>query len=71
VKQIGKSTGRAPTGHVLVRGPSLRCLSAGSGKGSRTAAWCSGPNGDLSCAMFRGGHALRWEQYDRELRLCR
>ncbi len=71
VRTIGKSTGRAPTGHVLVRGASLRCVSEGSGKGSRTAAWCSGPDGDLSCAMLRGGYALRWAQYDREQKLCR
>ncbi len=32
--------GTARTGHVLVRGPALRCQSERSGKGERTAAWC-------------------------------
>jgi endonuclease YncB( thermonuclease family) len=67
---IGRSTGRASTGHVLIRGTALRCVSEGSGKGSRTAAWCSGIKGDLSCAMVRGGYALRWGQHDRDRRLC-
>jgi hypothetical protein len=71
VRIIGQSTGRASTGHVTVRGAALRCISEGAGKGSRTAAWCSGPNGDLSCAMWRGGYALRWAEYDRERKLCR
>lgn len=61
VELLGEPVGRRSSGHVLVRGPALRCRSAGNAKGGRTAAWCSSPrSGDLSCAMVRGGHALRW-----------
>ena len=73
VKLLGGSKGVASTGHIQVktRRP-LRCLSDGSGKGSRTAAWCSAEGvGDLSCAMVRSGHALRWAQYDVRRGLCR
>lgn len=64
VRFIGKPIGRSREGHVLVKGPVLRCVSEGSGKGERTAAWCSSPkSGDLSCAMVRGGYALRWKHY--------
>ena len=64
---LGRPLGRASTGHVLVRGPTLRCRSEGSGKGERTAAWCVSPmHGDLSRAMIRSGYALRWNQYWRE-----
>lgn len=56
--------GTTSTGHVLVRSRPLRCVSQGSGKGSRTAAWCAHPvAGDLSCAMVRGGYALAWNQH--------
>ena len=61
---LGKPVGRRPTGHVLVRGPVLRCRSAGDAKGGRTAAWCASPGvGDLSCAMVSSGHALRWANF--------
>ena len=63
VRLVGTPIGVARTGHILVRGAPLRCLSEGSGKGSRTAAWCTGPRGDLSCAMVQGGYALRWNNY--------
>ena len=64
VKLVGVSIGRRREGHALVRGPTMRCLSEGNGKGLRTAAWCVSPrSGDLSCAMVRGGWALRWERY--------
>jgi endonuclease YncB( thermonuclease family) len=64
VALIGRNTGVAATGHVLVRGEPLRCRSEESGKGNRTAAWCSnGKSGDLSKAMVRSGHALRWARY--------
>ncbi len=66
VRLIGRRSGVAPTGHVLVEGPSLTCVSAGSAGGSRTAAWCVSPvQGDLSCAMVRSGYALRWDRYWR------
>ena len=61
---LGRPIGHRATGHVLVRGPRLRCRSVGNGKGGRTAAWCSSPTaGDLSCAMVSGGHALRWATF--------
>jgi endonuclease YncB( thermonuclease family) len=70
VALVGKAVGRSREGHILVRGPTMRCRSVGSGGGSRTAAWCVSPRGgDLSCAMVRGGWALRWERYWRD-HLC-
>jgi endonuclease YncB( thermonuclease family) len=66
VRLVGRPTGKSREGHVLVEGPTMRCLSVGSGGGSRTAAWCVSPiGGDLSCAMVSGGWALRWERYWR------
>jgi endonuclease YncB( thermonuclease family) len=64
VKLIGVPTGRSMEGHVLVKGPSMRCTSVGNGVGTRTAAWCVSPmGGDVSCAMVKGGGALMWERY--------
>ena len=64
---IGRATGRADTGHVLVSGEPLTCRSEGSGKGVRTAAWCRNDrSGDLSRAMVRDGYAIRWERYWRD-----
>ena len=64
---IGTATGSASTGHVLVRGEPLKCESMGSGKGMRTAAWCSnGRSGDLSRAMVRDGYAEKWDRYWRD-----
>lgn len=69
VSLIGRSVGVASTGHVLVRGQPLRCMSDGSGKGDRTAAWCRTSTGvDLNCAMVMSGHALRWPRYWRQHR---
>lgn len=66
VRLVGRSTGRSGEGHVLVAGPIMQCRSDGSAGGNRTAAWCVSPiGGDLSCAMVRGGWALRWERYWR------
>lgn len=66
VRLIGRPAGRSREGHVLVRGAPLRCRSEGSGRGERTAAWCSTSAGvDLSCAMVRAGMATRWERYWR------
>ena len=63
---LGRTTGVASTGHLLVEGPALECLSEGSAKGSRTAAWCTSPTaGDLSCAMVASGTAAKWERYWR------
>ena len=66
---LGRRTGAAPTGHVLLAAQPLRCLSDGSGKGQRTAAWCRTAAGvDLSCAMVKNGYALRWPRYWRNHR---
>ncbi|MEG3182108.1 thermonuclease family protein [Sphingomonas sp. LT1P40] len=63
---LGRTTGRTREGHVLISGPRLTCQSVGSAGGKRTAAWCVSPvNGDISCAMVRGGFALRWARYWR------
>lgn len=71
VRLLGGPKGRTSTGHVIVRSPALRCRSEGSGKGSRTAAWCVSPSsGDLSCAMVKSGYALRWPRYGGD-RVCR
>lgn len=71
IRLIGKPVGRSREGHVLVSAKPLRCASHGSGKGERTAALCSTASGlDLSCAMVRGGFALRWAQYDRRREVC-
>lgn len=64
VRLVGQRVGVAREGHVLVRGPQMRCLSVGGAGGSRTAAWCtSKKSGDISCAMVKGGWALKWARY--------
>lgn len=64
VSIVGVRTGQARTGHILVRGAPLRCRSMGSGKGERTAAWCSNARvGDISTAMVKSGYAARWDRY--------
>jgi len=64
VKLIGRPVGKSSHGHIMVNGPALRCRSEGSAGGSRTAAWCVSPkSGDLSCAMVKGGWALKWDRY--------
>jgi endonuclease YncB( thermonuclease family) len=64
VRILGTPVGRSSEGHVLVRARPLRCVSVGSGRGSRTAAWCVTSTGvDVSCAMVRSGTALRWPRY--------
>lgn len=64
VKLVGKPKGKSKEGHILVSGPTMTCRSDGSAGGSRTAAWCISPkSGDLSCAMTKGGWALRWNKY--------
>lgn len=68
---IGRTIGRSAEGHLLIRGPALRCRSDGSAGGNRTAAWCITPAGlDLNCAMVRSGAALRWARFDRAGRLA-
>ena len=66
---LGRTTGTAPQGHLLIDGPALTCRSAGSAGGKRTAAWCSSPTaGDLSCAMVASGTVEKWERYWRDHR---
>ncbi len=66
---LGGSRGRLSTGHVKVRSDPMRCVSDGSARGSRTAAWChSLVFGDLSCAVVRAGGAMRWPRYWKDRR---
>ncbi|HEX8511485.1 MAG TPA: hypothetical protein VF688_00100 [Allosphingosinicella sp.] len=63
---LGGATGRTSTGHLLVEGPALQCVSEGSANGNRTAAWCTSPAaGDLSCAMAASGTVAKWPRYWR------
>lgn len=65
VRLLGGPRGTTRNGHVVVRGPKLTCISDGSARGSRTAAWCKLPDGrDLSCAMIETRTAVRWLRYD-------
>jgi hypothetical protein len=68
VRLFGGPRGTLPTGHIVVRSATMRCLSDGSAGGSRTAAWCVSPAGDLSCAVVRAGGAVRWPRYWRDHR---
>lgn len=70
VRLLGGARGRLSTGHIIVAGPAMACISRGSAGGTRTAAQCSAPFiGDLSCAMVRSGTAMRWSRYGGD-RLC-
>ena len=61
---VGEPYGESHFGHILVRGPTMRCLSTGGAGGSRTGAWCVSPRGgDLSCTMVASGMAARWDRY--------
>lgn len=64
VRLIGEPVGVGAHGHILVEGPTMRCVSTGGAGGNRTGAWCSSPkSGDINCAMVRTGLALRWDRY--------
>lgn len=65
VSLLGRPTGDVGRhGHILVEGPTMRCLSDGGAGGSRTAAWCVSPKrGDINCAMVAGGWVLKWDRY--------
>jgi len=64
VSILGEPVGTGAHGHILVRGPTLRCKSAGSAKGSRTAAWCITEAGlDVNCTMVKKRWAARWAAY--------
>ena len=63
---LGRTTGTAPQGHLLIEGPVLTCRAVGSAGGKRTAAWCESPTkGDLSCAMVASGTVEKWDRYWR------
>ena len=53
----------------LIAGRTVHCEAVGRTYG-RIAAWCSAGNVDLSCAMVRGGFAIRYARHDRARRLC-
>lgn len=64
VRVVGKRTGVSSEGHILVAGPTMRCVSTGSAGGNRTGAWCFSPkSGDVSCAMIASGTVVRWQRY--------
>lgn len=64
VRLIGVKVGVSQHGHILVRGPAMRCTSDGSAGGNRTAARCVSARGDdVNCAMVSGGLAARWDRY--------
>ena len=64
VSLVGARVGVGEYGHILVEGPTMRCLSTGSAGGNRTGAWCVSPRGgDLSCRMVVSGMAARWDRY--------
>lgn len=66
VTLLGRPTGVASEGHILVEAAPLHCISTGSAGGSRTGAWCSSPrHGDISCAMVESGTVLKWQRYWR------
>ena len=67
VRLFGGPKGTLSTGHVKVRSEPMQCVSDGSARGSRTAAWCYSPVfGDLSCAVVRMGGAMRWPRHWRD-----
>jgi hypothetical protein len=69
VRLLGGPRGMRPEGHIIVRAATMTCVSDGGAGGSRTAAWCTSPAfGDLSCAVVRGGGAVRWGRYWRNHR---
>lgn len=64
VDLLGTRTGVGQHGHILLKGPTMRCTSTGGAGGDRTGAWCISPrSGDISCAMVKGGWAARWDRY--------
>src|SRR3546814_15899600 len=51
---LGEPQGRHRTGHILVRGPAMRCVSRGGAGGTRPAAFCTSlRSADISCALVR------------------
>jgi endonuclease YncB( thermonuclease family) len=54
----------------IVLDKSLRCERTGKANNVVTA-WCRMAGADVSCAMYRGGWAVRLPANDRPRRLCR
>ena len=71
VSKLGRLIGTGSHGHVLVKGPALRCVSNGSAGRGRIGAWCTTPAGDLFCAMVKSGAAAYWPEFDKKRRMCR
>ena len=64
VELVGHPAGVGHDGHILVKGPTMSCISTGSVGGDRTGSWCISPkSGDISCAMVRGAWAACWDRY--------
>ncbi|MGF7150097.1 endonuclease YncB(thermonuclease family) [Sphingomonas zeicaulis] len=62
VSLLGGARGRTRHGAIRIGPVPLRCAPVGTSYG-RTVAWCRRGTLDLSCAMVRGGYALRWPRY--------
>ena len=54
----------------IVLGKTLRCERTGK-TNNLVTAWCRIAGADVSCAMYRGGWAVRLPDNDRPRRLCR
>ena len=54
----------------LIGGRTVQCEPVGKSY-NRIAAWCRVDGVDLSCAMVRGGYAIRLPKLDKGRRLCR
>ena len=54
----------------ITLGKTLRCERTGKREGLVTA-WCRVAGADVSCALYRGGWAVRVAENDRPRRLCR
>lgn len=64
VELVGRRTGIAPQGHIIVTGPTMLCRSVGRAGGDRTGAFCVSPrSGDLSCRMVASNWAVKWPKY--------
>ena len=64
ISLLGRATGTASSGHVLVEGASLHCIAHAFNEGGKTSAWCrSATAGDLSCAMAQAGYASPWRRH--------
>lgn len=71
VKVLGGAHGLTADGHVIVRGPVLRCRLVNVDRYGRTVAWCaSRATGDLSCAQVKAHVAVRWRRFGGD-QVCR